>query len=85
MTEGSGEFSNMCGALIVNYKGFPVGVGSGISKDERIMFWNNKDQYIGRVIEVQTFEESQDQNGNLSLRFPVYKGLRPLGKEVSYD
>lgn len=85
MSEGSGEFSNMCGALIVNYKGFPVGVGSGISKNERIMFWNNKGQYIGRVIEVQAFEESKDQNGNLSLRFPVYKGLRPLGKEVSYD
>lgn len=85
MSEGSGEFSNSCGALIVNYKGFPVGVGSGISKEERYMFWNNKDQYIGRVIEVQAFEESTDQNGNLSLRFPVYKGLRPLGKEVSYD
>lgn len=85
MSEGNGEFSNSCGALIVNYKGFPVGVGSGISKEERFMFWNNKDKYIGRVIEVQAFEESTDQNGNLSLRFPVYKGLRPLGKEVSYD
>ena len=85
MSEGNGEFSNSCGALIVDYKGFPVGVGSGISKEERFMFWNNKDKFIGRVIEVQAFEETTDQNGNLSLRFPVYKGLRDIGKEVSYD
>ena len=85
MREGSGEFANSCGALIVDYKGYPVGVGSGISKEERFMFWNNKEQYIGRIIEVQAFEESVDQNGNLSLRFPVYKRLREEHKEVSYD
>lgn len=85
MSEGSGEFANTCGSLIVDYKGYNVGVGSGISKEERIEFWENKDKYIGRVIEVQAFEETTDQQGNLSLRFPVYKSLREIGKEVSYD
>ena len=85
MREGSGEFANTCGALIVDYKGYEVGVGSGISKEERIEFWNNQEKYIGRVIEVQAFEETTDQNGNLSLRFPVYKGLRDIDKEVSYE
>ena len=80
MSEGNGEFSNSCGALIVNYKGFPVGVGSGISKEERFMFWNNKDQYIGRVIEVQAFEQSENKDGSLSLRFPVYKRVTSYWK-----
>ena len=46
---------------------------------------NNQEKYIGRVIEVQAFEETVDQNGNLSLRFPVYKCLRDIDKEVSYE
>ena len=45
----------------------------------------NQEKYIGRVIEVQAFEETVDQNGNLSLRFPVYKCLRDIDKEVSYE
>ena len=80
MSEGSGEFSNSCGALIVDYKGYPVGVGSGISKEERFMFWNNKDKFIGRVIEVQAFEQSENKDGSLSLRFPVYKRITSYWK-----
>lgn len=85
MQEGRGEFTDTCGALTVEYKGYPVGVGSGLSKEDRIFFWNNKEEIIGRVVEVQYFEETKDQNGNLSLRFPVFKGLREEGKGVSYE
>ena len=85
MSEGSGEFAGTCGALIVDYKGYNVGVGSGISKEERIEFWNNQEKYIGRVIEVQAFEQTQNKDGSLSLRFPVYVRLREEGKDVSYD
>ena len=85
MREGSGEFADTCGALIVDYKGYEVGVGSGISKEERIEFWNNQEKYIGRVIEVQAFEQTQNKDGSLSLRFPVYIRLREEGKDVSYD
>ena len=85
MHEGNGEFSNMCGALIVDYKGYPVGVGSGLSKEDRIFFWNNRENMIDRVVEIQAFEETKDQNGNLSLRFPVFKRLRENDKTISYD
>lgn len=85
MQEGRGEFADTCGALTVEYKGYPVGVGSGLNKEDRIYFWNNKEEIIGRVAEVQYFEETKDQFGNLSLRFPVFKGLREEGKEVSYN
>lgn len=73
------------GAIVVDYKGYTVKVGSGFSEDERDFFWHNKSELIGRIIEVQYFEETQDADGNLSLRFPVYVRLRENDKEVSYD
>lgn len=83
--EGRGEFSGTCGSLIVNYKGYPVGVGSGLSQYDRTYFWNNRENIIGRIIEIRYFEETKDQFGNLSLRFPVFVRLREEGKEVSYN
>lgn len=83
--EGSGRFSGTLGALIVDYKGTPVGVGSGLSDEDRKFFWNNQSQCLGRVVTIQFFEETHDKNGKPSLRFPVYKELREEGKEVSYS
>ena len=83
--EGRGEFSGTCGSLIVNYKGYPVGVGSGLSQYDRTYFWNNRENIIDRIIEIRYFEETKDQFGNLSLRFPVFVRLREEGKEVSYN
>lgn len=79
------KFEGTLGAIVVDYKGHEVKVGSGYTDDERKFFWENKDDLIGRVIEVQYFEETEDTDGNLSLRFPVYVQLREVGKEVSYD
>lgn len=83
--QGTGKFANTLGALIVDYKGNLVGVGSGISDDIRKEIWANQNQYIGRVVTVQYFEETCDVNGKLSIRFPVFKELREIGKEVSYE
>lgn len=83
--EGQGKFAGTLGALIVDYKCTPVGVGSGISDDIRREIWANPDKYIGRVATIQYFEETHDANGKLSLRFPVFKELREEGKEVSYE
>lgn len=82
--EGQGKFAGTLGALIVDYKGTPVGVGSGISDEIRRMIWADPDQYIGRVATIQYFEETNDADGKPSIRFPVFKELREEGKEVSY-
>lgn len=79
------KFEGTLGAVVVDYKGYPVKVGSGYGEEERSFFWEYKDELIGRVMEVQYFEETQDADGNLSLRFPVYVQMREVGKEVSYD
>lgn len=83
--EGTGKNKGTLGAIIVDYKGFEVKVGSGFTDEDRKYFWNNQNELLGRVITVQYFEETTNKKDNsLSLRFPVYKELREEGKEVSY-
>ena len=83
--EGIGKYTGKLGALIVDYKGFNCGVGSGFSDYDREYIWDNRDEYLGRIIEVQFFEESKNQDGGLSLRFPVFKGLRLDKTKPSYN
>ena len=82
---GAGRFQGTLGALIVDFKGNPVRVGSGMTDTFRRAVWDDPSQYIGRVITVQYFEVTRDKNGTESLRFPVFKDLREPGKEVSYN
>lgn len=82
--EGQGKLTGTLGRVNVNYKGNILGVGGGFTNEDRKFFWENKDKLLGRVITVQYFEETQDKDGKYSLRFPVFKELREIGKEVSY-
>lgn len=83
--EGSGRLSGTLGRINVDYKGNKLGVGSGFSDSDRTYFWAFQSKLIGRVITVQFFEETEDKDGIKSLRFPVYKEIREIGKEVSYN
>lgn len=83
--QGEKKYANTLGAIICEYKGNTVKVGSGFTDSQRDYYWENQNEIIGRVVEIQYFEETQDKQGNLSIRFPVYCGVRELGKEVSYD
>jgi DNA ligase-1 len=72
-----GQFKDLLARVNVEYKGNLVGVGSGFTIEERKQFAENPDLIVGKVIEVQFFEESQDEKTGLpSLRFPVFKGIR---------
>jgi DNA ligase-1 len=85
LEEGEGRLRGTLGNLIVLYKGNKVSVGSGFSDEERTIFWNNQDKFIGRVVEIIFFGESKNQNNDeISLRFPVFKTIREVGKEVNY-
>lgn len=83
--EGDGKFAGTLGALVVDWKGTEVGVGSGLSEDQRVEIWTNRDQYIGRIAKVRYFEETRDKDGTPSIRFPVFEEIREEGKEVSYN
>ena len=63
----------MLSNVVIEHKGNPVGVGSGFTIEERKHFFKNPEDILNKVITVQYFEESQNQEGTFSLRFPVVK------------
>lgn len=84
LEEGSGKNQNSLGAFICEYKDNVVKVGTGISDEIRKIVWNDKDKYINTIIEVSYFEETENQNGTKSLRFPTFKDFRPDKSEPNY-
>ena len=84
--EGDGRNKETLGALVVKYKDNTVNVGSGFSDQERKTLWKNREDIIGRVIEVKFKEVTMDKKTGLeSLQFPVFCGIREIGKEPSYN
>lgn len=84
--EGDGRLKDTLGALVVQYKDNTVNVGSGFDDETRAKFWGDKDNLIGRIIEVKYKEISKDKKTGLeSLQFPVFMGLREKDKCISYD
>ena len=83
--EGEGALKGTLGALIVNYKANDVKVGSGYSLEERDYLWEHRYELIGKIVEVQYFEETTNKDGGISLRFPVFKRMRYDKDEVSYN
>lgn len=82
--EGTGKNEGKLGALLVDFKGNIVGVGSGFSDIDREYIWNNKHLFIDKIAEIQYFEISKNKEGVESLRFPVWKHLRTDKTEPSY-
>jgi DNA ligase-1 len=71
--EGSGKYEDSMGALVLSYEDAFVGVGSGFSDTMRDHIWQNKDIYIGKYVEVETFGKSKNANGGISLNCPIFK------------
>lgn len=75
--EGTGKYEDAMGAIVVEYKGSKVGVGSGFTDDQRRFIWDNKERYIGRKAEIESFGESINAQGFVSLNCPIF--LRFVG------
>lgn len=63
------------GALIVDYKGFKVGVGSGLDDNQRKTWWQYPWHILGKKIEIECFGESKNQQGGTSLNCPIFKRI----------
>ena len=46
---------------------------------------NDPHAYIGKIIVVKYFEETRNERGGLSLRFPIFKGFREPIDKVNAD
>jgi len=71
--QGTGKYKDILGKVIIDVNGVAVGCGSGFTDKQRKDIWNNKDNYLGKFIEVQ-YQEKIEKTG--SLRFPTVKGFR---------
>jgi DNA ligase-1 len=72
----------MLSNVIIEHKGCDVGVGSGFSQAQRKLYFKNPELIIGKTITVQYFEETLNQDGCHSLRFPVVKYIYEDGRNV---
>ena len=78
--EGTGKNIGRLGALVCegvdDGKAIRVNVGSGLTDDQRVVYWDNADSIIGDIAEVRADAITQNQDGTYSLRFPRFKGFR---------
>ena len=80
--EGKEVVIPMLAQAYIWHKGHEVAVGSGWNQEQRIRYHANPEQLIGKTITVQYFEETMNQNGGLSLRFPTVKHVYENGRNV---
>lgn len=71
------KYADTLGAILVDFNGTVVSVGSGLSDDLREKFWSNQEKYIGMIAAIDYTDTSVNQNDNsISLRFPRFKCIR---------
>lgn len=80
----SKEKPGTMGSAIVMYKGNPVGV-SGWKEEEKIYYYQNPQELIGKIIEIKFKEITVDKNGIESLQFPNVVRIRYDKDEESYN
>ncbi len=79
--EGTGKYTGMLGALVMegedDGRQISVNVGSGLTDEDRVKFWENRDNLLGMIGEVRADALTMEEGGTIwSLRFPRFKGLR---------
>ena len=74
-SEGINKYTDMLGALVTEYCGCMLQVGSGFTDYEREDIWQNQDKYMGALFEVEAFGESTNKNGLVSLNCPIFKRI----------
>lgn len=72
MEEGTNKYEDMLGALVVEYKGNRVGVGSGFTDADRKRIWDHPATALGKKIEIESFGESTNSAGQVSLNCPIF-------------
>jgi DNA ligase-1 len=80
--EGKEVVMPMLAQAWIEHKGYRVAVGSGWNQEQRIRYQKDPDALIGKTITVQYFEETKNQEGGISLRFPTVKHVYENGRNV---
>lgn len=77
--EGTGQNVGKLGAITIEFehegKIHKCDCGSGFSKEERELYWNNPKLILNKIVTIGYFEISKNQQGGVGLRFPTWKGI----------
>lgn len=71
--DGREEYFDMLAQVWIEHKGYKVKVGSGFTQEQRLKYAYA--DIIGKTITVQYFEETKNDKGGISLRFPTVKHI----------
>jgi DNA ligase-1 len=72
----------MLSCVTIKNKDHLVRVGSGFTIEQRQEFYQHPKKILGKIITVQFFEETKNQDGGISLRFPTFKFLHGSARTV---
>jgi DNA ligase-1 len=70
----------MLAQVWIEHKGHRVKVGSGWTQEQRLQYMDGS--IVGKTITVQYFEETKNDKGGISLRFPTVKHIYEGKREV---
>ena len=65
--------ANTLGSLLVKMGEIEFKIGSGFNEQQRQEIWDNKEQYLGKLVKFKTFENT---GVKVKPRFPVFLGFR---------
>jgi len=71
--DGKSKSMTMLAQVWIEHKGHIVKVGSGFTQDQRLEYMDGS--IVGKIITVQYFEETKNDKGGISLRFPTVKHI----------
>ena len=77
---GRSETVPMLSQVWIEHKGHKVKVGSGWTHEQRLKYVDGS--IVGKTITVQYFEETKNDKGGISLRFPTVKVVHGKKREV---
>jgi DNA ligase 1 len=72
----------MLTSVVIKHKGYKVNVGSGFSITERLMFFNNPDLILNKIITVKYKKETINKKKEISLQFPIVKILHGIKRTI---
>lgn len=73
---GTNKYADTLGCLVCKMGENIVRVGSGFSDAQRYAFFHDQDSIVGKQVTVKYKEITHDKDGNESLQFPVFVGVR---------
>ena len=71
--DGKSVSMTMLSQVWIEHKGYIVKVGSGFTQEQRLEYMDGS--IVGKLITVQYFEETHNDKGGISLRFPTVKHI----------